>query len=68
MFHNMLGDDYDKWYAELSQKEKYIIELSCLLTLSERGREDEIIISQEVYVDKEKNKFRARYIVDAPIA
>lgn len=68
MFYKMLGDDYDKFYSKLSQNEKYAIDLLGLLVLRDRGREEEIKISQEVVIDKETNKYKSRYTIEAPIS
>ena len=69
LFHNLIGKDYDEAYSSLDQRDKYILEVLCLMSLAQFGRrEDEISISQEVVIDSDTNKFSARYIIDAPIS
>jgi len=68
LFDKMLGEDHDKQYAVLTQREKYIVDLLGVLALSDRpDRIEEITIDQEVLVDKETNRFSARYIIEVPI-
>lgn len=67
LFQGQVGKDYEKMYKQLSDNDKLIVELYGLLAINKPGEKQDFEISQEVIVDKETNKIKARYIVDVPL-
>ncbi|MCC9273438.1 MAG: hypothetical protein K8V42_04010 [Enterococcus aquimarinus] len=67
LFQGHVDNELDKMYTQLSGDEKLIVELYGLLAINKPGEKQDFEISQEVLIDKETNKIKARYIVDIPL-